>query len=90
MGTTLLPSDRLDAQQHIGTVKVLSSAEQLTALQDTQVQSALSILRTPQFGDYFVDRNTRWCSNFKRGSKMNESKESGQKKKKVVDNCKLC
>ena len=37
MGTTLLPSDWLDAQQHIGTVKVLSSAEQLTALQDTQV-----------------------------------------------------
>ena len=90
MGTTLLPSDWLDAQQHIGTVKVLSSAEQLTALQDTQVQSAVSVLRTPQFWDYCIDGNTRWCSNFKRGSKMNESKESGQKEKKVMDNCKLC
>ena len=64
MGTTLLPSDWLDAQQHIGTVKVLYSAEQLTALQDTQVQSAVSLLRTPQFWDYCIDGHTRGCSNF--------------------------
>ena len=49
MGTTLVLSDWMDAQQHIGTVKVLSSAKELTALQDTQVQSALEILRAPQF-----------------------------------------
>ena len=90
MGTTLLPRDWLDAQQHIGTVKVLYSAEQLTALQDTQVQSAVSVLRTPQFWDYCIDGSTKWCSNFKRGSKMNESKEPGQKEKQVMDNCKLC
>ena len=84
MGITLLLSDWLDTQQHIGTVKVLYSAEQLTALQDTQVQSTVSVLRTLQFWDYYIDGNARLCSYFKTGSKMNESKESVQKEKKVM------
>ena len=92
LGTPILPSTWLDAQQRIGTVRVLSSTDDLNALTDAKHQSAISVLKTPQFWEFTRDENTRWCLSYLRGSKKCElgKKEKDGKKEKEVNELGIC